>query len=277
LCPARSNLNQFEHETTRLYLLGKLDENKQAQIEERLLTDDTFYDELSIAEDELTDQYLANELSDEERRGFETHFLSAPERRQKLRFARSLRRYVSQATGTSAEENEEPLFARAGDTVKPRSKKRPFLSFLPIQNPAIAYSLVLLAVIGISWTVFNNLRPTPRKPGNILAVTLTPGLTRESGETKTIHIPPGTDSVQLQLELVSDEYQASRAELLTSEGASLFVKEDLKPESEIGKKIINLTVPAGLLKRDDYRVKLGGRRPDGSYEDIGGYAFRVLE
>lgn len=263
----------------RLYLLGRLGQAKLAQVEERLLTDETFYDELLMAEDALTDQYLANELSDEERRSFETHFLSAPERHQKLRFARNLRRYVSQATANSAQEDDEHSFARAGKATEPRIKRRPF-SFLPIQNPAIAYSLtaaVLLAVIGISWTVFNNLRPTPQGPGNVLLVTLTPGLTRETGETRTIHITPGTGSVQLQLGLESDEYQTYRAELLTSERAGLLVKEALKPESKDGKKIINLTIPAELLKRDDYRVKLSGRLPDGSYEDIASYVFRVVE
>jgi hypothetical protein len=271
-------LNQFEQGTTRLYLLGKLDETRQAQIEERLLTDEAFYDELAMAEDDLTDQYLANQLSDEERSSFEKYFLATPERLQKLRFARSLKRYVDQAAGRSAKEENEPSFAHPGGATESRSKKRPFFSFLPIQNPVVAYSLVaavLLAITGISWTVFNNLRPASRAPGNVLLVTLMPGLIREGGETKTINIPPSTDSVQLQLGLESDEYQSYRAELLTSERAGLLVKKDLKAESKDGKKVINLTVPAELLKRDDYRVKLSGRRLDGSYEDIASYTFRV--
>jgi hypothetical protein len=274
-----TDLNQVEPETIKMYLLGQLDQAKLAQLEERLLTDATFFDELSIAEDELTDQYLAGELSDEERRDFETHFLSAPERRQKLRFARSLKRYVSQAIGTSAQEDHEPSISYAGDTAEPRSKKRPFFSFLP-QKPAIAYSLaaaVILAIIGISWVVFNNLRPTPRGTGNVLVVTLTPGLVRETGEIKSIHIPPGTDSVRLQLGLIADEYQSYRAELITSERAGVLVEENLRPELAAGNKIINLTIPVDLLKHDDYRVRLSGRHTDGSYEDIGSYVFRVVE
>jgi hypothetical protein len=76
--------------------------------------------------------------------------------------------------------------------------------------------------------------------------------------------------------LESDEYQSYRAELLSSERTGLLVKEDLKAESEAGKRVVKLTIPAELLKRDDYRVKVSGRRRDGSYEGIASYTFRVL-
>jgi hypothetical protein len=273
-------VNPVEPETIRLYLLGKLDQTALAVVEERLLTDELFYDELLMAEEELTDQYLTNGLSGEEQHSFETHFLSAPERRQKLRFARSLKRYVSEASAVPAQANIEDSFAPAGHPPESRAKKRPFLSFLPIRNPVIAYSLVaavLLAMIGVSWTVLKSSRPTTHLAGNVLLVTLTPGLSRESGEIKSIRIQPGIDSVQLQLGLISDEYQIYRAELLNSERSSVLTKEDLKPEYAPGNKIVNLTVPVELLKRDDYRVKLSGRRPDGGHEDVGGYVFRVVE
>jgi hypothetical protein len=271
-------LSQLEPEIIKLYLLGRLDQAKLVPLEERLLTDETFFDELAIAEDELTDQYLANELTDEERRDFETYFLSTPERHQKLRFARNLRRYVTNSIEVGAHRDDEPPIAVARETREARSKKHPFFSFLPAQNPVIAYSLaaaVLIGFVGISWMVFNNLTPGPRGPENVLVVSLRPGLTREAGEIKSIHIPPGTGSVQLQLELISDEYESYRAELLTSERAGLLLNENFKPESLAGNKIINFTVPAELLKRDDYRVKLSGRRTDGNYEDIASYAFRV--
>ena len=79
----------------RRYLLGNLRGKRLARIERRLLSDEQFFDELLIAEDELTDEYLLDQLKPGERREFETRFLAIPERRQKLRFARALRSYVS--------------------------------------------------------------------------------------------------------------------------------------------------------------------------------------
>ncbi len=271
-------MSELVREQVRDYLLGALDEDRQHSFEELLVTDGSLFDELLIAEDELTDQYLANGLSESERNNFERHFLCAPERLQKLRFARVLRTYVSNAAETTPEAEDEPSLVPFGDRVERSSRKRPFFSFLPIQNPVIAYSLVaavLVGVIGISWFVFTNLTNTTQRPGSVLAVNLTPGITRGSGERTNITIPPGTGSVQLQLVLTSDEDQTYRAELLTSDRDSVLVNDDLKPEATTGHKVISVTVPAKLLKRDDYRVNLSRKLPNGSYEDIDTYVFRV--
>lgn len=270
-------MSPLEPKTAKLYLLGQLDQTSLTQIEQELLTSATRYDEILLAEDELTDQYLANELSEDERRNFEKHFLSTPERLQKLRFARTFRRYVGEAalqdaTPQSVERTPTPF--------KPIAKKPGLLSFLPIQNPVAAYALaaaVVIAFIGISWMAFNSLKRTPRGSGNLLIVSLTPGLTRENGETKSFAIAADTESVQLNLELPANEFPGYEAELLTSERESLLVKADLRPESVEGKRSINFTIPAELLKRNDYRVRLSGRTAAGTYEPLSSYTFRVTD
>lgn len=271
-------MRPLEPNTVKLYLLGQLDQPSQTQIEEDLLTSTTLYDEISLAEDELTDQYLANELSDAERQSFESHFLTAPERRQKLQFARAFRRYVEKAAESSYQDTKAPSVETVKPGVDPQAQRGGLFSFLPFQNPIAAYAFaaaVMIAVIGISWLGFNSLRPEPRGPGKVLAVSLTPGQIREDGETKSIAIVPETESVQLNLELPANEYQGYKAELLTSERQSLLVREDLVPETVDGKKLINFTIPAELLKRDDYRVRLSGRSAAGSYEPFSSYTFRV--
>ena len=80
-------LDYKEQESLRQYLLGSLPPEEIAALEERLLTDDVFYDELLMVEDELIDQYLSGEQSATERQSFEAHFAVAPERKQKVRFA----------------------------------------------------------------------------------------------------------------------------------------------------------------------------------------------
>ncbi|MBD0327525.1 MAG: hypothetical protein ICV68_13900, partial [Pyrinomonadaceae bacterium] len=52
----------------------------------RLLTEDEFFDELLLGEEELTVDYVNDELTAADRLKFEQHFLSTPERQQKLRF-----------------------------------------------------------------------------------------------------------------------------------------------------------------------------------------------
>ena len=52
----------------RRYLLGELEEAEQERIELRLLTDPSFGEEFDTIVDELTDQYVRDELTDDERK-----------------------------------------------------------------------------------------------------------------------------------------------------------------------------------------------------------------
>ena len=244
-----------------------------------LITSEALYEEVQIIEDELTDQYLANELPESDRQSYESHFLAAPERHQKLRFARTLRRYVGQA-GESSLQDARALSVQTDERpVRPATKKGWLLSLLPVQNPIPRYALAaaaLIAVIGIGWVAFNAFGPAPRTSGKVFIVNLSPGLSRDSGQTKSFAIPADTDSIQLKLDLPSGDYAAYRAELLNAELSSLLVEEGLKPETTSGNKTINFAIPASFLKRNDYRVKVSGRTENGNYEDVASYVFRVV-
>lgn len=75
----------------RDYLLGAVPSERREQIEQRILANDEFHLEVEIAEEELFDDYVRENLSASERRLFETNFLASPHRRQRLRFARAFR------------------------------------------------------------------------------------------------------------------------------------------------------------------------------------------
>jgi hypothetical protein len=274
-------LDYKEQESLRKYLLGSLPPGEIAALEERLLTDAVFYDELLMVEDELIDQYLSGDQSQAERETLEAHFALAPGRQQKVRFARALKKYVSSTNEAEAKDVivAEPSFSEP--VSDPDKSKRPFFPFLP-RNPILAYSLAatFVLVIGVvSWTALNRLKnPGSHEPGQVLAVVLTPGLSRsvDGGEIKKISIPPGTDTVDLQLELPKAEYATYRAEILRSDRTLVSMIEGLRPATATANKSITVPLSASLFKRDDYSVKLGGKRPDGVYEDVASYVFRVL-
>ncbi|HXG82383.1 MAG TPA: hypothetical protein VNI84_00005, partial [Pyrinomonadaceae bacterium] len=75
----------------RTYLLGQTaSEDELIRIEERLLTDAEFFDELEIVEDELIEDYVNDRLGGEESESFRRLFLNVPERSEKIRLTRSL-------------------------------------------------------------------------------------------------------------------------------------------------------------------------------------------
>ena len=276
-------LDYKEQESLRRYLLGSLPPEEIAALEERLLTDTVFYDELLMVEDELIDQYLSGEQSGAERESFEAHFSLAPERQQKVRFARALKKYLSRIDELEPEDVvvAEPSLSGPVSPVDPSKNKQSFLPFLPA-NPILAYSLTVtfVLVIGlVTWMAVNRLKnPGSRETGQVLAVVLTPGLSRslDSGQIKKISIPPETQTLELQLELAKAEYASYRAEVLRSDQTIVATIEGLKPATTSAKASITVPVSASLIKREDYSVKLAGKRADGIYEDVAGYVFRVL-
>src|SRR5512132_4115643 len=72
------------------YLLGNLTEDEQVQLENRAFADADYLGVLEAAEADLIDTYVRGELSQPDRRSFEFRFLTSPQRRSKVEFARAL-------------------------------------------------------------------------------------------------------------------------------------------------------------------------------------------
>jgi hypothetical protein len=85
-------LNNNDQARIREYLLGRLGDEEQEKIEERLMVDDELFEELEISKGELIEEYSAGELSQTERESFESRYLISPEARQRHTFSRALDR-----------------------------------------------------------------------------------------------------------------------------------------------------------------------------------------
>jgi anti-sigma factor RsiW len=297
------------------YLLGKLAEDEQRQMEEQLMTRDDLFQQLQVLEDELIDGYLRETLSEEDREAFEKHFLSSPERHQKVEFAQAFRSYVAVANEAAE---------------KVPSKSSPWQTFwaaLRIPAPVLRYGfpVVLVAVLlgGLrmgstiqrlntqvaqirteqgSWhekeqqlqqqleeqrrssqkleqqlaRAQTEQRPSIENPlSSMVAFALTPGGVRDSGTFNRVTIPSGTRLVGLKLELGDNRYQDYRA-VLESNGSEILVVNKLKPERIGTKQVIVLPLPANILPHDDYSLKLSGVSSAGEFDPLGNYSFRVV-
>jgi hypothetical protein len=266
-----------EQQTIREYLLGHATPEDSSRLEEQLLTDDALFAELLIIEDELSDQYVRDELSQPERQRFESRYLSAPERQQKLRFARALHKYVNSA-GVSALHLAPEEFSIDSRSPVKRAAKKSFFSFLSPVSPAVSYALaaaVVLLVGGVSWLLLHDWRQQATlQPGNTYVVTLTPGLVRDGGETKKITAPPGTEMLRLRLELPGDEYESFRAALLNEDRTEVWTREGLRPGTS--GNLIDFDVPAKLVPPGDYQVQVSGRLTNGNVEELSAFRFRII-
>lgn len=277
------NSETNEQTKIRAYLLGQMADADLPDFEQRLLLDAAFYEEVSIVEDELVDEYLRAELSPPDRQSFESQFMSAPERHEKLRFAQAFRKRVAAEQSTQSREvsvGERPG-EPAAEVAEPPPKKRPFFWFLPFESPIVTYALaavILLVIGGVSWVVWKNWTATT--PGKVLAIELAPSsMTRDLGgdtEIKKFAIPVDTDTVRLQLDLPKDEYPSYEVILQDANLRPLLTSKNLKAQTANGRPAVFVEVPQESLPPGDYRVKLNGVNANGSAENIAGYSFRIL-
>jgi anti-sigma factor RsiW len=180
---------------TMNYLLSDLSEEEKRKLEEQFFSDDAEFEELEIAEDELIDLYVRNELSDDDRRRFEQTLQSSPRLNERLSFARLL---VNKTTKTPSPEISLRTPAKSNNSfwnwVLGNS---PSGSLAGRLIPLTALGLILIAAI-VSVAGWLSLRNTNRK------------LTAERAqvETEKSNLEQQVQAQKLQTAQLASELQA---------------------------------------------------------------------
>ncbi len=89
--------NEVVEQNTRLrhYLLDELPADEQQLIEERLLIDNDYLEQMLIVEEVLLDDYSADRLSPQQKSKYQKLFLATPEGRQKLKISQVLKKHLN--------------------------------------------------------------------------------------------------------------------------------------------------------------------------------------
>jgi hypothetical protein len=243
----------------RRYLLGQLDEAEQERIELQLLTDPSFGEEFDTVVDELTDQYVRNELTGEERKRADKYFLNTPVRRQKLQFATEL---LSRA---SAERGERVIVEPAAPSLLEQ-----FRAFW--RRPSYAHvGLGAALVLVVAGLVFFLLSFGNSSEYTALNVPLSSSDRADS--TAPVSAPLAGAGLELNLPIPEPAKDARdfRLKLVDENG----VERDLTL-AERTDQTIKVRIPAAWLRRGSYVIQLSRVKPDGSTERVrGSYNFVV--
>jgi tetratricopeptide (TPR) repeat protein len=116
----------------RQYLLGDLSETDELQVEVRLVSDEAYFEELELVENELMDEYVQNTVSADERAKLEHRLLNSKQQRQKLAFAQAL-------------DDESEARATAKAKVVPIAVSKPTVAF----NPYLKIAAALIVAVGL--------------------------------------------------------------------------------------------------------------------------------
>jgi hypothetical protein len=121
----------------------------------------------------------------------------------------------------------------------------------------------------------NSGQPKP----SVFKVILASGLVRGDGGAKRVKIPRSATTVRLEIEVdpAAGDYQNYSVVLQTASGEKILSRSGLRARAAPGGKIVIWEIPARLLKREDYYLKLSGRNAAGQFESAGAYDFRVIE
>jgi hypothetical protein len=131
------------------YLLGELSEEQQVEIEDRAFADKEYLASITAVENDLIDEYVRHELSETDRRNFESRFLGSSERRKRIEFAKALA-HISPVPAKTVV--HQPVSW---------SWRESLYAFISSLNPAAKVALfaaMLLLLVGGAWLLTETLR-----------------------------------------------------------------------------------------------------------------------
>ncbi len=136
------------------YLLGELPEEQQIEIEDRAFSDQEFLASITAVENDLIDEYVRGQMSENDRRRFEQRFLVSESRRKRVGFARALTRVMAE---TRVTERETPTVV-AAPVVSWRDALAAFIHGLHPAGKLALAAAMLLILIGGAWLITETLR-----------------------------------------------------------------------------------------------------------------------
>lgn len=134
------------------YLLGELPEERQVEIEDRAFSDGEFMATITSVENDLIDEYVRGEMTETDRRRFESRFLASESRRKRVEFARALAQLLPETRVTERETRTV--------SVTRSSWRDALAAFFHGLNPAGRFGLAaatLLILLGGAWLITQTL------------------------------------------------------------------------------------------------------------------------
>lgn len=242
-------LNNDDQRRVREFLLGKLSEDEQQKIEERMMVEDDLFEELEISKGELVEEYCANELSREEQQWFEQNFLASPEGKESYDLAVALGQLKLSAP------RQPTLLEKLQNLFK--------------QHPSVIAMASTAAIVVVVAAIFVFRPRGETVVGPTLASTI---INRSQGSLPAkVTIPSNASEIKFPLLLSGDVAG-------TNYRAELDNQTETRPAKVVGNdgKTVWVVIPVSQLPRGQYSLKLVAIAPDGNEREIpGDFRFDV--
>ena len=253
-------LSEHDHDITRRYLLGQLTDDEEQKLEERLLSEDDFFQEVELTKDELAQEYASGELTAKERKWLQENFLASPEGKQRHEFAKTFDSYVR---NHRAQRKSPNLIER--------------LRTLWNTQPQLLTAASTASVLVVAVIIYSLIPPasTPRSFAN-LTVTHRQGTTRSGGDAGSVQSVNLREKDALKLTLMLPQAAAPgstfRVEVRLSDKNSGPTFEASAQDLQS----ISVEISAAQLPRGQYVAQVSTTDANGNAQPIPGfYPFTV--
>lgn len=250
--------SENDHDITRRYLLGQLTDDEEQKVEERLLSEDDFFQEVELTKDELAQEYASGELTGKERKWLQENFLASPEGKQRHEFAKSFDNYVKNHRA------QHPKSTSLIERLRNLLNQPKFLT-------AASTAAVLVIAVGVYWQIQKP--PTPRTVAN-LTVTSSQGTrsTDPGSGLQSIKLKEDALSLTLMLPQAASLGSAYRVELLRTDNNVTQTFDTRAQDTQS----ISVQIPAAQLPRGLYVATVSVIDANDNAERIpGSYPFRI--
>lgn len=268
----------------RAFLLGKIDVEERDRIEILFLTDSQERERLLSAEQDLIEDYLEDNLTPEDKRKFIALYGQTREQQRTLQITKSIKDWATWETAL-------PQASGTKISMWTRLRGRPRLKLTSIIPIAVAAMVVIvISVIWLSSRERNRRHlaideelaqlntPSSLQEGlpGMVSVELPSGAVRGTEQQKEISKADDVRVVELRLPWVQRERYASYQAEVTRVGSDeSFTIPKVQVETDLG-YAARIRLPAQMLDRGQYQIRLSGINADGTFGLVEEYLFTVI-
>lgn len=257
-----ATITKDQENEIRRYLFGHLPEADEESLELRLLTEPAFVEEFDTIVDEVTDQYVRNELEDSERKGFEESYLTTAEGRQKVRFTSELLERAAAERG--------PAMARLVGEPGFFDRLRAFWQVQSLRLAATSAAVVIIAGgLFFVWKSFQDV------PTNYATVNLTISTVNraEGPAPQKVKLESGVSGLQINLAIPEQAKGAKNYLVKLDSGDRPGQNLVLYQHND---QTVTVRIPASQIPRGNYAIRVFSVASDGTEQRISGnYYFDV--
>jgi hypothetical protein len=267
----------------RQFLLGKVDDQERERIESLFLTDSQARERVLAAEQDLVEDYLEDSLTAADKELFLECFGQTFAQRRQLQIKKSIKVW---AVRESASTQVVPEKISGWAHLQQRLRLKPALVI-----PIVVTAMVVIVVVA-SWLSSRREQQaieqelahlnTPASLREVLPnmspVDFSPVAVRSDAKETELKKTTAVQTFELRLPWTSENrYSSYRAEILRVDNAERFTIPPLLQAETDRASTIRLRLPARLLHRGHYKLRLSGINPDGSVGSTQEYVFAVSE